>query len=485
MFVVLKLRLTQYYLDMDYNNLYNYQLVSTQHIIDHPFCGLFLDMGLGKTIATLTAIDYLIYSDLAVKSVLVVAPKRVAEIVWSDEIEKWEHVKHLRYVKVIGSPKKRITALKQKADIYIISRDNFVWLCAYYGGKFLPFDMVVFDELSSFKSAKSQRFKAARMIRPSLKRVVGLTGTPAPNGLIDLWPQMYLIDMGSRLEKTITRYREKYFKPGMTNGAVVYNYRLLQDSESLIHEKIKDVVISMKAEDYLDMPDKIFNFVKLKFDDKTQKQYDEFEKEAVLELQWQKAEDDFEEDPLYISAINAAALSNKLLQFANGAIYDEDKNFHEIHEVKLDALEELVEEADGKPMLVAYTYQHDYKRILKRLAKYNPRLLKTEQDIRDWNAGKIQVGVAHPASLGHGLNMQEGGHIITWFGLTWSLELFQQFIARVYRQGQKFPVIINILMIAKTMDEDVRKAIEFKDRKQGALMEAVKARIVKYKSLFK
>lgn len=455
------------------SNLHPYQLQCIQHIIEHRYCGLFLDMGLGKTVATLTAIDYLIYSDLDIKNVLVIAPKRVVDTVWTGEIDKWEHLNHLRIIKIVGSAAKRLEALQQKADIYLISRDNFAWLSGIYGGKYLPFDMLIFDELSSFKSYKSIRFKAAKHIRPSAKRVVGLTGTPAPNGLIDLWSQMYLIDMGQRLEKTISRYREKYFKPGRTNGQIVFDYKLIPESEKLIHDKIKDICISMKAEDYLDMPDKIINFVKINFDGALQKQYTKFEEDSVLRL----FKDNVDID---ISAINAASLSNKLLQFSNGAVYDDDKNYHIVHNLKLDALEDMVEDANGEPMIIVYQYRHDLERIKERLKRFKPRLLNTEQDVKDWNNREIQVLLAHAASMGHGLNLQQGGHIITWFGLTWSLELFMQMIARLYRQGQQYPVIVNILMMANTHDEDVRLAIERKDNRQELFLEAIKARVQKY-----
>lgn len=459
---------------LDRSNLHPYQLRCIDHIIKNPYCGLFLDMGLGKTISTLTAIDYLIYSDLDIQKVLVIAPKQVVATVWTDEIEKWSHVNHLRAVKIVGSPAKRTSALQEKADIYLISRDNYAWLCALYGGKNLPFDMLVFDEISSFKSAKTIRFKAAKRARPGVKRVVGLTGTPAPNSLIDLWAPMYLIDMGDRLEKNITRYRDKYFRPDYSG----FGYNLIPGSDKLIHEKIKDICISMSAEDYLNMPDKIFNFIKLDFGPQLRKQYADFEKQNILHLF-------YEDSDVEISAVNAASLSNKLLQFSNGAVYDDDKNYHIVHDLKLDALEDIVEDANGEPMIVVYQYKHDLERIQKRLARFNPRKVTNEQDIRDWNSGKIQILLAHPASMGHGLNLQEGGHIITWFGLTWSLELFMQMIARVYRQGQKYPVIINILMMAGTHDEDVRKAIEEKDAKQESLLAAVKARVLKYIDDFK
>lgn len=472
---------------MKETDLHKYQKACVEHIITHPFCGVFLDMGLGKTVSTLTAINYLMLDYLEINSVLVIAPKRVAESVWQEEAEKWDHLKHLRFSKIIGSVKQRISAVMDtKADIYIISRDNVAWLCALYGGGKLPFDMVVIDELSSFKSYKSERFKALRGARPYLKRLVGLTGTPAPNGLIDLWPQIYLMDRGERLEKTISRYREKYFRPGQTNGHVVYSYDLMSDSEYLIHKKIEDICISMKADDYLEMPERTDNYIKLKMPEQIKKQYDDFEKNKVLDLF--KSEQEYLDNaykwvdkPVEINAVNAAALSNKLLQFANGAVYDENRKVFPIHDIKLEALKEIIEDANGQSVLVAWTFQFDRDRIMDYLKKYKPRELKTNKDIEDWNAGKIQVMLAHPASAGHGLNLQAGGNLIVWFGQTWSLELYQQFNARLYRQGQKNHVVINHLILQGTHDEDVIRALKNKDKKQNALMNSIKAKIDKYK----
>jgi len=456
-------------------NLHKYQLACINHIISHPFCGVFLEMGLGKTATTLTAVYDLIYDYLEINSVLVIAPKRVAESVWEEEAKNWEHLKSLTFSKIIGNQQQRISAFNKKADIHIISRDNIAWLCAYCGGSKLPFDMIVVDELSSFKSYKSQRWKALKLAQPCFKRFVGLTGTPAPNSLIDLWPQIYLMDRGTRLGKTITAYRNMYFRPGQTNGNVVYNYNLIDGSEQAIHEKISDICISMKSEDYLQMPIRTDNFIKLKLPDNIKKQYDEFEKEKVIELFSQSLNDDVE-----VSVLNAAALSNKLLQFANGAIYDENRNVYAIHDVKLEALKELIEDANGKPVLIAWSYQHDRDRIMDYLKSFKPRELKKPQDIIDWNQGKIQVMLAHPASAGHGLNLQAGGSIIIWFGLTWSLELYQQFNARLYRQGQKEHVIIHHLIMQGTHDEDVLKALKQKDKKQNSLMNSIKAKIDKY-----
>lgn len=472
---------------MKETDLHKYQKACVEHIITHPFCGVFLDMGLGKTVSTLTAINYLMFDYLEINSVLVIAPKRVAESVWQEEAEKWDHLKHLSFSKIIGSAKQRISAVMDtKADIYIISRDNVAWLCALYGGGKLPFDMVVIDELSSFKSYKSERFKALRGARPYLKRLVGLTGTPAPNGLIDLWPQIYLMDRGERLEKTISRYREKYFRPGQTNGHVVYSYDLMSDSEYLIHKKIEDICISMKANDYLEMPERTDNYIKLKMPEQIKKQYDDFEKNKVLDLFKSEQEyldnaDKWVDKPVEINAVNAAALSNKLLQFANGAVYDENRKVFPIHDIKLEALKEIIEDSNGQSVLVAWTFQFDRDRIMDYLKKYKPRELKTNKDIEDWNAGKIQVMLAHPASAGHGLNLQAGGNLIVWFGQTWSLELYQQFNARLYRQGQKNHVIINHLILQGTHDEDVIRALKSKDKKQNALMDSIKAKIDKYK----
>lgn len=452
-------------------NLHNYQRACVSHIIDNPYCGVFLDMGLGKTVSTLTAVNLLMYDYCEIDSVLVIAPKRVAETVWQEEAEKWAHLRHIRFSKIIGTEAQRVAALKQKADVYIISRDNVAWLCSRYGGGRLPFEMYVIDELSSFKSPKSMRFKSLRNVRPYMKRVVGLTGTPAPNGLIDLWSQVYLIDRGVRLEKTVTAYRQRYFIPAQTNGHVVYSYKLKENSERLISDKIKDICMSMKAKDYLQLPEATYNNISIKMSEKLKKQYRDFEKEKVLEL--------FEGDT-QISVANAATLANKLLQFANGAIYDEEHNFHEIHELKLDALKEIIEDANGKPVLVAWSFQHDRDRILEYLKSYKPRELKTPRDIEEWNDGKIQLLLAHPASAGHGLNLQAGGNIIVWYGLTWSLELYQQFNARLHRQGQKHAVIIHHIALSGTYDTNVLNALTRKDMTQNALLRSIKARVEQY-----
>jgi SNF2 family DNA or RNA helicase len=448
-------------------NLHNYQLKGIDHILNNPGAGLFLDMGLGKTITTLTAIDQLMYDRFEVEKVLVIAPKRVAEDTWMNEVEQWDHVKHLKLSLVLGTAKQRKEALIRKADIYVINRENVAWLISLYGSAF-PFDMVVVDELSSFKNHASQRFKALRMVRPKVKRVVGLTGTPSPNGLIDLWSQLYLLDMGERLGRTIGNYRNRYFRPGRSNGYVVYEYKANVGSEQEIYDKISDICISMKAEDYLELPDKVVRDIPVHLSPEAQQSYNAFEKEQVLQLQ------DSE-----ITAVNAAALTNKLLQYASGAIYDSDRNVHHVHDEKLDMLEEIIEAANS-PVLIFYSFKHELNRIMKRLKSYKPRKLEVSQDIEDWNAGKIEVLLAHPASAGHGLNLQRGGNNIVWFSTPWSLELYLQANARLHRQGQTKPVMIFRLVAHNTHDQRVIKAIESKNTGQEALMEATKALISKY-----
>lgn len=458
---------------MNENNLHQYQKYSVDFIQSHPAAGLLLDMGLGKTVSTLTAINRLMFEDLEINKVLVIAPKRVAEDTWTKEAAKWDHLKHLRISRVLGTERQRKDALRADADIFVINRENVCWLIAQYRGT-LPFDMLIIDELSSFKSPKAQRFKALRMVRPQFSRVVGLTGTPAPNGLTDLWSQIYLLDQGERLGKTVTGYRQKYFRPGRSNGQVVFDYKLLDGSEEAIYRRISDICVSMKAEDYLELPPRMDHSVEVTLPSPVQAQYENFEKEEILKILEQEKENT-------ISAANAAALTNKLLQFSNGAIYDGDRAVHELHEAKLDALEEIVEAANGEPVLVFYSFRHDIGRIKRKLKDYRPRELVDGKDIDDWNAGKIQVLLAHPAGAGHGLNLQKGGNIIVWFGLTWSLELYQQANARLHRQGQTRPVQVYHLLASGTMDEDVIKAISGKADKQEALMQAVKARINKYR----
>ena len=458
---------------MNESDLHNYQWESIEHIMRHSHSALFLEMGLGKTISTLTAVKKLMYEELDIDKPLIVAPKRVTESVWGDEIEKWSHVRNLKLSKIIGTEKQRKAALQKNADIYIVSRDNIVWLCRQYIKSTWPFDMLIIDESSSFKSHKVQRFIALKALQLLFKRVVILTGTPASNSLMDLWSQIYLLDRGKRLGRYITTYRDNYFRPDKTKDHIIYSYRLKdKDCENKIHAKISDICISMKAEDYLELPERIDNTIEIKFPPELQSNYNEFEKEKVLEL--------FSENTI-ITAVNAAVLTNKLLQFADGAVYDDDKNVHEIHELKLDALEEIIENVNGQPVLVAWTYRHARDRIMKRLKKYNPRELKTDKDIKDWNRGAIPVMLTHPASGGHGLNLQGGGNIIVWFGQIWSLELYQQLNARILRQGQQAEtVIIHHIIVKKTMDPEVIRSQQKKDQNQKALMEAVKARIKEY-----
>ncbi len=443
---------------------HNYQKYATNKILELPKVGLLLDMGLGKTVSTLTAIDILMFDYFETSKVLVIAPKRVAEDTWSREVEKWDHLKHLRISKVLGTQKERMEALKAEADIYIINRDNVKWLVDLFGPKW-PFDTVVIDELSSFKSNKSQRFKALKKVTPLMQRVIGLTGTPTPNGYLDLWPQLYLLDRGERLGKTLTGYRERYFSPGRRNAYTVFTWDLKPGADEIIQKKISDICISMRAEDYLELPERINNNVYIKMDVKAQALYDQLEKELVLQV-----------DQEQITALTAAALTQKLLQMANGAVYDAVNKPVHIHDGKLEALEEILE-FNQEPVLVFYNFKHDYSRLIERFNDLKPRILETSQDIKDWNEGRIRLLLAHPASVGHGLNIQAGGHIIVWFGLTWSLELYQQANARLDRQGQTKNVIVHHLITEGTVDEDVMEALERKDLGQEAFMEAVKARI--------
>jgi SNF2 family DNA or RNA helicase len=455
-------------------DLHNYQVHAASHIVKQPFSGLFLDMGLGKTIITLTAVNHLINS-LDVSKTLIVGTKKIVESVWDTQAKEWEHVKHLTFSKIVGSPEKRRTAMKANADIYLISRDNLAWLIGEYGGSYMPYEMLVVDELSSFKSHDSMRFKALKHVLQCFSRRVGLTGTPAPNGLIDLWSQLFVIDRGERLHKYIGQYRNEFFSPGASSGVIVYKYNAKKNSEQQIYDKISDICISMKAVEYLDMPDKIDNFIKIKMSEKAKKEYDDFEREAVLEVL--NNED--------ITAVNAAVLTNKLLQFSNGAIYDAERKVHELHNEKLDMLEELVEGANGNPVIVATAFRHDTARILKKFKSMKPVELKTSQDEKDWNDGKIQMLLLHPASGGHGINLQKGGNIVIWFGLNWSLELYQQLNARLWRQGQTKPVFIHHLICEGTMDEQVMASIKAKDNKQESLMSAVKALVNKYTNTLK
>lgn len=452
---------------LDRSNLHEYQERGVSHIIDNEYCALFLDMGLGKTVTTLTAIKELL-DNCIISNALVIAPKKVTQVTWSDEIKNWEHLQGLTISVIDGTAKQRREAMAAKADIYAVSRDNIVWLVLEHGGVKLPYDMVVIDELSSFKNHASKRFRAMRKVRKFIPRVVGLTGTPAPNGLIDLFAQMYLIDEGQRLGKTVTAYRDRFFRPGKRNGDIVYTYELKapqNETEKQISDLISDITISMTAEDYLKMPDKIMLYDYVDLAPKVLAMYRDFEKEQILELI-------NSDEP--ISAASAAALSNKLQQFANGAIYDAERNVKDIHDDKLDKLEELVEAANGEPVLIAYSYKHDLERIMQKLKAYKPVKLEKPEHIADWNAGKIPVLITHPASAGHGLNLQKGGHNIVWFGNTWSLELYQQFNARLYRQGQGKPVTIHHIVTRGTIDEKIIKSLDGKRETQDGLMESIK-----------
>ena len=436
--------------------LHQYQEYARDWILEHPYCGLLLDMGLGKTLTTLSAIDELKNVFCEDNKILIIAPKKVAEETWSAEIEKWNF--NLTYSKVLGSTKQRIKALEAKADIYLINRENVVWLVDYFKSKW-PFTFVVVDELSSFKSSKSKRFRALRKVRPKMNRFVGLTGTPAPNSLIDLWPQIYLMDRGERLETSQTRFKNKYFRPDKYNGPIVYSWALRDEAEDEIYRRIEDICVSMKAKDYLKLPSRTDNIVSIKLSDF--KTYKQMEQDLVLELDGQE-----------ITAANSAVLANKLLQLANGAIYGDNKQTVRVHEDKLDALESIVEDSQGQPILVFYQYQHDLKRIKKRFPQ-----AEELTSVNRWNEGKVPILLCHPQSAGHGLNLQKGGHIIVWFGLTWSLEYYQQANARLDRQGQTEPVIVHHLVAENTVDEKVIRILQGKIQKQNALLEAVKAQI--------
>lgn len=445
---------------------HDYQQEAIQHIKQHTHCALLLDMGLGKTISCLTAIDALMYDEFTVTKTLVVAPKNVAAHTWPSEVRKWEHTKHLRVVAVTGTPKQRLAKLNQDADIYTIGRDSVVWLVEHWSQIKTKFDVLVLDELSSFKSQSSKRFKALRKIRGTFKRVIGLTGTPTPNGLADLWSQFYLIDGGHRLGKTVTVYRQNYFVPGMRNGAQIYNWRIRgEEAANEIYDLISDISLSMKAKDYLtDLPPRTDNILPVELTAKQMEQYKTLEREMVLEL-----------DHADIIADNAAAVTGKLLQLANGGIYDEDKNFTHIHDLKLDELTRIVDDSQGQPILVFYSFISDLERLKAKFPQAEE--IKDTNTLDRWNKGEIPMLLAHPASAGHGLNLQQGGHIIVWFGLTWSLELYQQANARLHRQGQQHPVIVHHLLAKDTVDEQVLKVLQGKDVTQEALLQAVKERL--------
>jgi SNF2 family DNA or RNA helicase len=439
---------------------HEYQKKAIEHILRHPKCALFLEMGLGKTVITLTAL-----TQIQRNKALVIAPKRVV-YTWQTEVQKWEHTKDLTVSAIVGTPSQRKKALERDADLYLIGRDNVSWLADYYKKRW-PFDVVIIDELSSFKNPRSIRFRSFRRVLPYVKRLIGLTGTPAPNSLIDLWAQLYLLDKGERLGKTLTGYRERYFLPDKRNQHIVYSWKLKPGADQAIHSKLSDICISMKADDWLDLPERITNEIRVALPMTIKEKYRQLEKELLLPF----SNGD-------VVANTAATLSSKLLQMANGAVYDENGEVQSIHEEKLNALEDLIEAANGEPVLVFYSYKHDFQRIKERFPK--AKTLESSEDIERWNRREIDILLAHPASAGHGLNLQAGGHIVVWFGLTWSRELYEQANARLDRQGQKQRVIVHHLICEGTMDEQVLKALERKGSTQTALMDAVKAKITHY-----
>lgn len=447
---------------------HDYQRYATEFIESHPIAAVILQMGLGKTVCTLTAIEHLMYDTFEVSKVLIVAPLRVAKVTWSDEIDKWDHLSHLTYSVAVGSEKERLSALKKKADLYMINRENLQWLIEKSG---LPFDydMVVLDELSSFKSWQSKRFRAFMKVRPKVQRVVGLTGTPSSNGLMDLFAEFKCLDMGERLGRFITQYRNAFFIPDRMNGQVVYSYKLRPFAEEEIYRRIGDITISMKALDHLKMPELIENRYPVYMDDGEKQQYESMKKDLILPYLENET----------ITAANAAALSGKLCQMANGAVYSDEGSVAHIHDRKLDALEDIIEAAQG-PILLCYWFKHDLERITRKLDELKVEYARISSDgsIRMWNEGKFQVGLIHPASAGHGLNLQAGGNHIVWFGLTWSLELLEQTNARLWRQGQRAEtVVVQYLVTAGTIDERILDAISKKEQDQNALIDAVKAEL--------
>ena len=440
---------------------HNYQKYAVEYIKSHPVAAILLDMGLGKTVISLTAMADLLFDSFEVHKILVIGPLRVARDSWPMEVAKWEHLKHLTYAVAIGTPAERRAALERNADITIINRENVDWLVE---SGYFDFDMVVIDELSSFKNHTVKRFKALMKVRPKVNRIVGLTGTPSSNGLMDLWSEFRLLDMGERLGKFITRYREAFFIPDKRNSQMVFSYKPRPDAEEEIYRRISDITISMKCTDHLNMPELISSQCEVVLSDDERKQYEKLKSELVLTLSAGE-----------ITVSNAASLTNKLSQLSNGAIYDDDRNIVEFHQRKLDALEDIIESANGNPILVAYWFKHDLERIRKR---FKVREIKSSQDIIDWNAGKIPVAMIHPASAGHGLNLQSGGSTLVWFGLTWSLELYQQTNARLWRQGQTSgTVVIQHIITKGTIDERILTALNKKELTQNALIDAVKAEV--------
>lgn len=442
---------------------HNYQSYAIDYIETHPVAAVLLDMGLGKTVISLTAIADLLFDSFEAHRILVVAPLRVARDTWPAEISKWQHLKHLTYAVAVGTVKERKAALSAGADITIINRENLGWLIDSSGYEF-DYDMVIIDELSSFKNHKSKRFQSLMKVRPKVKRIIGLTGTPSSNGLMDLWAEFKLLDFGERLGRFITHYRNNYFIPDKRNGEIIYSYKPMPYAEDAIYRKISDITISMKSTDHLQMPELISSQYEVQLSEDEEQRYAELKADFILELPEGE-----------ITVANAASLTGKLSQLANGAIYDDEGNIVEFHDRKLDALEDIIESANGKPLLVAYWFKHDLQRIKKR---FDVREIKTSKDIIDWNNGDIPVAVIHPASAGHGLNLQAGGSTLIWFGLTWSLELYQQTNARLWRQGQSSgTVIIEHIITKGTIDERILKALSLKEVSQNALIDAVKANL--------
>lgn len=449
-------------------NPHDYQRYATEYIESHPEAAVFLDMGLGKTSITLTALNNLLFDYFDVHRILVVAPLRVARNTWSDEIEKWEHLHNLTFAIAVGTEKERLEALRKQADITMINRENLQWLIEKSGQPF-EFDMIVIDELSSFKNHQAKRFKALMKVRPKVKRIVGLTGTPSSNGLMDLFAEFKILDMGMRLGRFIGQYRNTYFKPDKVNGPIVYSYKPLPGAEDAIYEKISDITISMKAADHLKMPELVNTKYMVHLSEKEKKKYEDMKAELVLALPEGE-----------ITAANAASLSGKLSQMANGAVYADDESILPIHDKKLDALEDIIESANGKPILIAYWFKHDLMRIEQRLTekKIPFQELDSDASMKKWNRGELPVALIHPASAGHGLNLQSGGSTIVWFGITWSLELYQQTVARLYRQGQTSGTVTVIHILTEgTVDEKIMKALADKDSTQSALIDAVKAEL--------
>ncbi|HEL1234580.1 TPA: DEAD/DEAH box helicase [Streptococcus equi subsp. zooepidemicus] len=442
---------------------HDYQAYAIDYIKSHPAAAVLLDMGLGKTVISLTAIADLLFDSFEAHRILVVAPLRVARDTWPAEIEKWEHLQHLTYSVVVGTPKERRAALMAGADITIINRENLQWLIEDSGFPF-TYDMVCIDELSSFKNHKSKRFQALMKVRPKVKRIIGLTGTPSSNGLMDLWAEFKLLDMGQRLGRFITQYRNDYFLPDKRNGQIIYSYKPMPYAEDAIYRKISDMTISMKSTDHLKMPELVSSRYEVKLSEAEAQRYDDLKQELILQLPEGE-----------VTAANAASLTGKLVQLANGAIYSDDGDTVEFHDRKLDALEDIIEAANGKPLLVAYWFKHDLQRIKQR---FEVREIKSSKDITDWNKGNIPVAVIHPASAGHGLNLQAGGSTLIWFGLTWSLELYQQTNARLWRQGQTAgTVVIQHIITKGTIDERILKALSLKELTQNSLIDAVKANL--------